>query len=124
MTAASSARGVGFVIPPASGQGGPFDRVLAALLTTYRRVNDDAPAAPTQKPPAILGIGEPGVGTLTAAIGAGAVIGSLAASLLVDRGVWLSGLAPALRCGDCRSHSSRSSLGRHRIHPAGVRGHR
>jgi MFS family permease len=31
----------------------------------------------------LLGIGEPGVGTLTAAVGAGAVIGSLAASLLV-----------------------------------------
>ncbi len=31
----------------------------------------------------LLGTGEPGVGTLTAAIGAGAVIGSLAASLLV-----------------------------------------
>jgi hypothetical protein len=31
----------------------------------------------------LLGIGEPGVGTLTAAVGAGAVIGSLLASLLV-----------------------------------------
>ena len=31
----------------------------------------------------LLRIGEPGVGTLTAAVGAGAVIGSLAASLLV-----------------------------------------
>ena len=31
----------------------------------------------------LLATGEPGVGTLTAAIGAGAVIGSLAASLLV-----------------------------------------
>jgi MFS family permease len=31
----------------------------------------------------VLGTGEPGVGTLTAAIGAGAVVGSLAASLLV-----------------------------------------
>jgi MFS family permease len=32
----------------------------------------------------LLGTGEPGVGVLTAAIGAGAVVGSLAASLLVD----------------------------------------
>lgn len=32
----------------------------------------------------LLGTGEPGVGTLTAGIGAGAVLGSLAASLLVD----------------------------------------
>ena len=32
----------------------------------------------------LLGTGEPGVGLLTAAIGAGAVVGSLAASLLVD----------------------------------------
>lgn len=34
----------------------------------------------------LLGIGAPGVGTLTAAIGAGAVIGSLAASLLAGSG--------------------------------------
>jgi len=34
----------------------------------------------------LLGIGAPGVGTLTAAIGAGAVIGSLAASLLAESG--------------------------------------
>jgi hypothetical protein len=34
----------------------------------------------------LLGTGEPGVGTLTAAIGAGAVTGSLAASLLVGSG--------------------------------------
>jgi MFS family permease len=32
----------------------------------------------------LLGTGEPGVGVLTAAVGAGAVVGSLAASLLVD----------------------------------------
>ena len=32
----------------------------------------------------VLGIGEAGVGLLTAAIGAGAVIGSLAVSLYVD----------------------------------------
>ena len=34
----------------------------------------------------LLGIGAPGVGTLTAAIGAGAVVGSLAASLLAGSG--------------------------------------
>jgi predicted MFS family arabinose efflux permease len=53
----------------------------------------------------LLGTGEPGVGTLTAAIGAGAVIGSLTASLLVgsrhlaqwfDIGIALWGLPIAL----------------------------
>jgi len=41
----------------------------------------------------LLGTGEAGVGTLTAAIGAGAVLGSLAASLLVDTrrlGAWFA----------------------------------
>jgi MFS family permease len=38
----------------------------------------------------LLGAGEPGVGTLTAAVGAGAVVGSLAASLLVGS-KWLGG---------------------------------
>jgi MFS family permease len=41
----------------------------------------------------LLGTGEPGVGVLTAAIGAGAVLGSLAASLLVGTrrlGVWFA----------------------------------
>jgi MFS family permease len=41
----------------------------------------------------LLGTGEPGVGTLTAAIGAGAVLGSLAASLLVGTrrlGAWFA----------------------------------
>ncbi len=41
----------------------------------------------------LLGTGEPGVGVLTAAIGAGAVLGSLAASLLVDTrrlGAWFA----------------------------------
>ena len=41
----------------------------------------------------LLGTGEPGVGILTAAIGAGAVLGSLAASLLVDTrrlGAWFA----------------------------------
>jgi predicted MFS family arabinose efflux permease len=41
----------------------------------------------------LLGTGEPGVGTLTAAVGAGAVLGSLAASLLVGTrrlGTWFA----------------------------------
>jgi hypothetical protein len=41
----------------------------------------------------LLGTGEPGVGTLTAAVGAGAVLGSLAASLLVGTrrlGAWFA----------------------------------
>ena len=41
----------------------------------------------------LLGTGEPGVGILTAAIGAGAVLGSLAASLLVGTrrlGAWFA----------------------------------
>ena len=41
----------------------------------------------------LLDTGEPGVGLLTAAIGAGAVLGSLAASLLVDTrrlGAWFA----------------------------------
>jgi len=41
----------------------------------------------------LLGTGEPGVGILTAAIGAGAVVGSLAASMLVDSrrlGAWFA----------------------------------
>ena len=48
----------------------------------------------------LLRIGEPGVGTLTAAVGAGAVIGSLAASCWWDRVGSLDGSASVLRCGD------------------------
>ena len=57
----------------------------------------------------LLGTGEPGVGVLTAAIGAGAVLGSLAASLLVGTrrlGAWF---AVGVACGACRSRSSASS---------------
>ena len=51
----------------------------------------------------LLRTGEPGVATLTAAIGAGAVIGSLSHPCWWDLSVWLSGLASALHCGDCQS---------------------
>jgi MFS family permease len=52
----------------------------------------------------LLRTGESGVGALTAAVGAGAVVGS-PHRYWWGRGGWLSGSASALRYGGCLSHS-------------------
>ncbi len=70
----------------------------------------------------LLGTGEPGVGTLTAAVGAGAVLGSLAASLLV--GTRRSGHMVCGRCCPVGSagHTHRPLPARGRsVGPAGLR---
>ena len=51
----------------------------------------------------LLGTGEPGVGALMTAVGVGAVLGSLAASLLVGTSRLAPGSPPAWRSGGCRS---------------------
>ena len=50
----------------------------------------------------VLGVGDAGVGVLTAAVGAGAVIGSLAMSLLANGRRLAAMLGIGSRCGGCR----------------------